>query len=130
MIYRKGSTTVATSAPEAFAAGNGVCQDFAHVLLGILRAHGDSRPLCLGIPLSPRRRGRARPGHAGQSHAWVEAWVGDWVALDPTQGGFVGPQHVIVARGRDYADVTPLKGIFTGGPVERLEVKVELTRIA
>jgi transglutaminase-like putative cysteine protease len=68
--------------------------------------------------------------HAGQSHAWVEAWVGDWVSLDPTDGGFAGPQHVLVARGRDYADVTPLKGLFIGPRADQLEVKVELTRIA
>ncbi|MDQ1441031.1 MAG: hypothetical protein QOG97_1259 [Acidimicrobiaceae bacterium] len=131
MVYRKGSTTVATSGPEAFAAGNGVCQDFAHVLLGILRAMGIPCRYVSGYLYPyPDDEGGLGQVHAGQSHAWVEAWVGDWVALDPTQGGFVGPQHVMVARGRDYADVTPLKGIFVGSPVERLKVNVELTRIA
>jgi transglutaminase-like putative cysteine protease len=129
MKYRKGSTTVATSAPEAFAAGNGVCQDFAHVLLGILRSMGIPSRYVSGY-LYPDIDAGLGQAHAGQSHAWVEAWVGDWLALDPTQGSFVGPQHVIVARGRDYADVTPLKGLFTGGPVGSLDVEVELTRIA
>jgi transglutaminase-like putative cysteine protease len=130
MKYRKGATTVATSAPEAFAAGSGVCQDFAHVLLGLLRSMGIPSRYVSGY-LYPESSSTAMgQAHAGQSHAWVEAWVGDWLALDPTHGGFAGPQHVLVARGRDYADVTPLKGLFTGAPVESLDVKVELTRIA
>jgi transglutaminase-like putative cysteine protease len=129
MTYRKGSTTVATSAPEAFTAANGVCQDFAHVLLGILRSMGIPSRYVSGY-LYPETEGGLGQAHAGQSHAWVEAWVGDWLALDPTHGGFVGPQHILVARGRDYADVTPLKGLFTGGPVKSLDVEVELTRIS
>jgi transglutaminase-like putative cysteine protease len=131
MDYRKGSTTVATSAPEAYAAGTGVCQDFAHVLLGILRSMGIPCRYVSGYLYSEKPAGAAAgTTSTGQSHAWVEAWVGDWLGLDPTHGGFVGPQHVTVARGRDYADVTPLKGIFTGAPVESLDVQVELTRIA
>jgi transglutaminase-like putative cysteine protease len=129
MTYRTGSTTVATSAPEAFAAGNGVCQDFAHILLGILRAMGIPCRYVSGY-LYPDREAGLGQVHAGQSHAWIEAWVGEWVSLDPTHGGFIGPQYVLVARGRDYADVTPLKGLFTGKPVKSLDVNVELTRIA
>jgi transglutaminase-like putative cysteine protease len=129
MTYRTGSTTVVTSGPEAFAAGNGVCQDFAHILLGILRAMGIPCRYVSGY-LYPDAEAGLGQVHAGQSHAWVEAWVGDWVSLDPTHGGFIGPQYVLVARGRDYADVTPLKGLFTGKPVKKLEVSVELTRIA
>ncbi len=67
---------------------------------------------------------------AGQSHAWVEAWTGDWIALDPTNGGPAGERHVLVARGRDYADVPPLKGIYTGEPAKHLDVSVDLTRLA
>ncbi len=135
MTYRKGSTTVATSAPEAFAAGTGVCQDFAHVLLGILRSMGIPGRYVSGYLYTDTGTGSGAEvglgqARTGQSHAWVEAWVGDWLGLDPTHGGFVGPQHVTVARGRDYADVTPLKGIFTGAPVKSLDVEVELTRIA
>lgn len=131
MNYQKGATTVATSAPEAFVAASGVCQDFAHVLLSVLRSMGIPSRYVSGYLFSAADSGTGLgQAHAGQSHAWVEAWVGDWLALDPTHGGFVGPQHVIVARGRDYADVTPLKGIFTGAPVRNLDVEVELTRIA
>lgn len=129
MEYLPGSTTVATSGPEAYAAGHGVCQDFTHILLGILRAMSIPSRYASGY-LHPDLNAPLGEAHVGQSHSWVEAWVGDWVALDPTHGGFVGPQHVLVARGRDYADVTPLKGLFTGKPAEKLEVKVELTRVA
>jgi transglutaminase-like putative cysteine protease len=65
---------------------------------------------------------------AGQSHAWVEAWVGDWLPVDPTNLVPVGERHVLVARGRDYADVAPLKGIYNGTPAQHLGVTVELTR--
>jgi transglutaminase-like putative cysteine protease len=133
MAYRKGSTTVATSAPEAFSSGSGVCQDFAHVLLGILRSMGIPSRYVSGYLYGGAESAASKEPEeitASQSHAWVEAWVGDWLSLDPTHGGFTGPQHVIVARGRDYDDVTPLKGIFTGAPLESLQVEVELTRIA
>lgn len=126
--YRSGSTTVATSAPDAFRVGEGVCQDFAHIMLALLRAMGIPGRYVSGY-LYPAAAG-LNEVHAGQSHAWVEAWLGDWLALDPTHGGFLGPQPVVVARGRDYADVAPMKGIFTGGPLQTLEVEVHLTRVA
>jgi transglutaminase-like putative cysteine protease len=68
--------------------------------------------------------------HHGQSHAWLEAWVGDWHPVDPTSGSAVAERHVLVARGRDYADVAPLKGVYHGGPSHALTVEVELTRVA
>ena len=65
----------------------------------------------------------------GESHAWVEVWDGDWHGLDPTNGRVVGEGHIVVARGRDYADVSPLKGIYAGGSSEALGVTVTLTRL-
>ncbi len=67
---------------------------------------------------------------AGESHAWIEAWLGEWLAFDPTSGSPVGPRHVVVAHGRDYGDVPPLKGVYHGGGAEALDVTVELTRLA
>ena len=67
---------------------------------------------------------------AGQSHAWVEWWSGDWVPFDPTNGVPIGVRHVTVAHGRDYADVTPLKGVYHGAPSTGLGVTVEITRLA
>ena len=66
----------------------------------------------------------------GESHAWLEVWIGDWQGYDPTAGKPIGDHHVLVARGRDYSDVPPIKGIFHGGPTARLDVKVSLTRMA
>jgi transglutaminase-like putative cysteine protease len=68
--------------------------------------------------------------HHGQSHAWLEAWTGDWRPVDPTSGDPVGERHVVVARGRDYTDVAPFKGVYHGGPSHTLDVSVELTRVA
>ena len=65
----------------------------------------------------------------GESHAWVEAWDGEWRAFDPTNDRSVGSAHVTVARGRDYADVPPLKGIYAGGRSEALGVSVEITQL-
>jgi transglutaminase-like putative cysteine protease len=74
----------------------------------------------------------ARPGDevTGQSHAWVEYWTGAWAACDPTNRADVGEQHVVVAAGRDYADVPPLKGIYHGAPSSTMDVSVLLTRLA
>ena len=67
---------------------------------------------------------------AGESHAWIEAWTGAWWGYDPTNLSFIGEQHVSVGVGRDYADVPPLKGIYTGGGATAHEVVVEVTRLA
>ena len=65
----------------------------------------------------------------GESHAWLEVWTGGWKAFDPTAGSATGERHVLVARGRDYADVRPLSGIYSGPAVEHLAVTVEVTRL-
>jgi transglutaminase-like putative cysteine protease len=127
--YVPGTTQVHTSAVEAWELGEGVCQDFAHLTLAILRAMGIPARYCSGYvhPGGEAAVGEAVPG---ESHAWVEYWCGDWVSVDPTAGGPTGDHHVLVARGRDYSDVTPVKGIFHGGPASGLDVGVTLTRLA
>ena len=72
------------------------------------------------------------PGEAvtGQSHAWIELWLGEWEAVDVTSGDPVGERHVLVARGRDYSDVPPLKGVYQGGASHSIGVTVTLTRLA
>jgi transglutaminase-like putative cysteine protease len=127
--YVPGTTGVHTSAIDAWTGGEGVCQDFAHLSLALLRAIGLPARYCSGYmyPAHDADVGETVPG---ESHAWVEVWTGDWLVLDPTAGNPVDGRYILVARGRDYADVPPVKGIFHGGPTARLDVEVGLTRIA
>ncbi|MDP9072084.1 MAG: transglutaminase family protein [Actinomycetota bacterium] len=127
--YERGTTNVSTSATEALHQGSGVCQDFVHLTLALQRAMGIPARYTSGY-LHPSPEAGVGATVAGQSHAWVEAWTGDWHGLDPTNGGPTGERHVTVGRARDYSDVSPLKGIFQGGPAEALGVTVELTRLA
>ena len=127
--YEPGSTGVQTSAQEAWDARSGVCQDMAHISVALLRAAGLPARYVSGY-LHPDPK--AEPGHAvaGQSHAWAEYWTGQWVACDPTSLAPVGERHVVLGRGRDYADVSPLRGIYSGAPSVAMEVTVEVARLA
>jgi transglutaminase-like putative cysteine protease len=129
LTYVPGTTGVHTSAIEAWQGGEGVCQDFAHLTLAVLRAMGLPGRYCSGY-VHPERDADLGATVEGESHAWIEVWTGDWHAIDPTAGTPTGEHHVLVARGRDYADVSPVKGIFHGGPTARLDVTVGLTRLA
>jgi transglutaminase-like putative cysteine protease len=129
VAYMPGATGVRTDARQAWRQGQGVCQDMAHVTVALLRRAGLPARYVSGY-LHPN--GRAEPGSAavGQSHAWVEYWAGGWSPLDPTSGAPVAERHVVVARGRDYNDVPPLKGIYHGPPETSMDVAVEVTRLA
>jgi transglutaminase-like putative cysteine protease len=127
--YMPGATGVQTSAQEAWDQGQGVCQDIAHLTVALLRETGLPARYVSGY-LHPRPEAGLGQAVAGQSHAWVEYWAGDWVAADPTNQASVGEGHVVVARGRDYADVPPLKGIYHGAPSVAMDVSVEVTRLA
>jgi transglutaminase-like putative cysteine protease len=127
--YVPGATGVQTSAQEAWDQGQGVCQDIAHLTVALLREAGLPARYISGY-LHPQPE--AEPGDevAGQSHAWVEFWTGEWVACDPTNRAEVGERHVVVAAGRDYGDVPPLKGIYHGAPGSTMEATVFVTRLA
>ena len=129
MEYVRGATGVHTSAAQAWAERKGVCQDLAHVTLAVLRAMGVPARYVSGY-LHPAPDAGIGVSVAGESHAWVEWWDGKWTAYDPTNGLPVGNQHVVVARGRDYSDVTPLKGVYSGPASSALGVVVEVTRLA
>ena len=129
LVYEKGSTDVSTSAVEAWRAGRGVCQDFVHVALALLRSMRIPARYVSGY-LHPREDAAVGETVAGESHAWAEAWTGAWRPFDPTNPGPVGERHVVVARARDYRDVVPLKGIYSGAPSSTFTVGVELTRRA
>ncbi len=117
MRFRPHATDVATSAVEALALGVGVCQDFAHLMIGALRSIGLAARYVSGYLLTTPPAGQPRLIGADASHAWVAVWcpANGWIALDPTNDSVVGTDHVTLAWGRDYADVAPLRGVIRGG---------------
>ncbi|MUL64080.1 hypothetical protein BOO86_06345 [Mycobacterium sp. CBMA 234] len=126
--YVMGTTGVHSSGLDALHEGKGVCQDFAHLTLILLRSMGIPSRYVSGY-LHPQRRAEVGDTIEGQSHAWVQAWTGGWWDYDPTNDNEINEQYVTVAAGRDYSDVTPLKGIYSGEGSTDLEVVVEITRL-
>jgi transglutaminase-like putative cysteine protease len=129
LTYVPGATAVSTTASDAFNAGNGVCQDFVHVSLALLRSVGIPSRYVSGY-VHTRPDALLGATVRGESHAWVDVWTGDWWGFDPTGDVAVGERHVVIAKGRDYKDVTPLKGVYAGAALDKLEVSVELIRRA
>jgi transglutaminase-like putative cysteine protease len=126
--YVPGVTSVHSDAAEVWATRKGVCQDFAHLTLGALRSLGIPARYVSGY-LHPQPDAALGVTVEGQSHAWVEWWAGEWVPYDSTHATRIGEDHVVVARGRDYGDVSPLKGVYSGGATSELFVTVEVTRL-
>lgn len=129
LTYRSGSTTVSTTQAQLLAQGAGVCQDFAHLMIAALRAHGLPARYVSGYIETRPPAGREKLRGADASHAWVSAWVpgAGWVDIDPTNDQFVDDRYVVLGWGRDYQDVPPLRGvIFTEGSGSRLSVAVDL----
>lgn len=129
VAYVQGATEVQTGAQEAWDIGEGVCQDMAHLTVALLREVGLPARYISGY-LHPMAGAEPGDEMEGESHAWVEYWDGEWVACDPTNLAHVGERHVVVAAGRDYSDVPPLKGIYRGAPNSSMQVAVSVTRLA
>lgn len=127
--YVPGTTGVHTSGVDALREGKGVCQDFAHLTLMLLRGMGIPSRYVSGY-LHPKRNAKVGDTVDGQSHAWIQAWTGEWWHYDPTNNTEINEQYISVGVGRDYADVTPLKGIYSGEGSTDLDVVVEITRLA
>ena len=127
--YVPGVTSVYSNAVDVWERRQGVCQDFAHLTLGALRSLGIPARYVSGY-LHPHPDADLGETVEGQSHAWVEWWAGEWVPFDSTHSSPVGDDHVVVARGRDYTDVTPLKGVYAGTATSELFVSVHVTRVA
>lgn len=129
MAYKPLSTDVATDALQALASGQGVCQDFAHVMIGAMRSLGLAARYVSGYLLTHPPPGQPRLVGADASHAWVAVWcpLHGWVALDPTNDLAVAQDHVTLAWGRDYADVAPLRGVIRGGGAAPPVVGVTVT---
>lgn len=116
------------TAAEAWQQRSGVCQDLAHLVIGALRSQGVPARYVAGyvLPIFGPELGQPQ---LSSLHAWVQFWDGSWVGLDPISDGVPGEGHIEVGYGRDYADVMPLFGIFTGGRTSELFVEVELTKV-
>lgn len=128
--YIPGVTGTHTRAVEAWSERAGVCQDIAHLALGALRALGIPARYVSGYLHPATTDSAIGETVSGQSHAWVEFWTGEWHGHDPTNGVDAGEHHVVVARGREYGDVTPLRGVFAGGATSDLDVEVAITQEA
>ena len=130
--YVKGATHVNSSIADSLQLGAGVCQDFAHLLLGVLRKRGIPARYVSGY-LVPENKdnpmAKLEEVIGGQaSHAWAEAYIpnSDWMPFDPTLGMPVGMRHVRIAYGRDYSDVAPVRGVYKGHAGQRLSVDVSV----
>lgn len=126
--YDPHATTVSTPVAEVFAHRRGVCQDFAHLLLACLRSLGLAARYVSGYLSTVPPPGRPRLVGADATHAWVSLFCGDagWVDLDPTNDQIPHDRHVLLAWGRDYDDVSPLKGVILGGGQHTVTVNVEV----
>lgn len=127
MAYESGVTGVRTTAGEAWEARRGVCQDIAHVAIGALRSAGIPARYVSGY-LHPKADAAVGETVVGESHAWVEWFCGEWHGYDPTNGIEIGDRHVRVGHGRDYTDVAPLRGVYSGAAGSELFVSVSITR--
>lgn len=138
--YDPTATTTSTPVDEVFRLKRGVCQDFAHLQIACLRSLGLAARYVSGYLCNERRvhgsdgAGADDAGMVGAdaSHAWLSCWGGEagWLDVDPTNDCQAGILHVTVAWGRDYADVSPVKGVCVGGGMHTMQVAVHVTRTA
>lgn len=127
--YQPGSTHTGTSIIEAFEARRGVCQDFAHIMLACLRSRGLAARYVSGYLSTTPPPGADCASLGGDaSHAWVSVFCPPfgWVDLDPTNDVRVAADHIVIAWGRDFGDVSPLRGVIVGGGRHRLSVRVSV----
>ena len=129
MAYVPGATGVHTHGQEAWESRSGVCQDFSHIAIGMLRTAGLPARYVSGY-LFPVETTEPGVTCEGQSHAWAEYWAGGWYGLDATNDVTPGLRHIVVGYGREYGDVVPHKGVYLGAPRSSLAVSVKLTRLA
>lgn len=130
--YDKTATTVSSTVDDIFDKRAGVCQDFAHLTLACLRAHGLAVRYVSGYLATTPPPGKERLVGADATHAWAAVWIpdGGWLAVDPTNDQWVDDRYVTVAWGRDYADVPPVKGvIFTEAKRSTLKVEVDVAPV-
>jgi transglutaminase-like putative cysteine protease len=130
--YDRDATGVATPVAQVLRERRGVCQDFAHLEIACLRALGLAARYVSGYILTRPPEGATRLVGADASHAWLSVWLGDagWLDVDPTNDLVPSDQHVTVAWGRDYGDVSPLRGVVLGGGEHTMTVAVDVSPLA
>jgi transglutaminase-like putative cysteine protease len=136
--YRRGATFVDSTVADLLQAGAGVCQDFVHLGLCVLRHHGIAARYVSGYLFAAGDSDPTQPRESVEvdTHAWLEALLpldgpGDpaWVGVDPTNRGLAGETHVKIGHGRHYADVPPIKGVYRGAASAELTASVTMTRL-
>ena len=127
-VYDPKATTVTTQVAEVFALRRGVCQDFAHLMISCLRSLGMPARYVSGYILNRPKAGARRMMGADASHAWVAGWcpAHGWVAFDPTNGKLADIEFVTLGWGREFSDVTPLRGVVLGAATQTLAVDVKV----
>ncbi|MBA5777111.1 transglutaminase family protein [Stappia sp. F7233] len=133
MRYDPEATTVETTAEEAFRRRHGVCQDYSHIMIACLRGIGIPAGYVSGFLRTIAPEGQARLEGADAMHAWVRAWCGvetGWIEFDPTNSMFVDTDHIVIARGRDYSDVAPVKGVLRSAGRQSTDHSVDVVPVA
>ena len=127
--FDPAATTIATPLEQVFRERRGVCQDFAHLQIACLRALGLPARYVSGYLETVPPPGRPKLVGTDSSHAWIQIWcgAGEWIDLDPTNNLLPADRHITVAWGRDFADVSPLRGVLVGSGSHRLKVAVDVT---
>ncbi len=132
LAFEAGATDVDTPPAGAFAAGRGVCQDFAQIMVGALRSLGVPAAYVAGYLRTLPPPGQPRLVGADAMHAWIRAWGGEragWIDFDPTNACFVGTDHIDVGMGRDYADVAPVTGMLRLDGPQKGQHSVDITEV-
>ena len=128
--YDPTATTVSTPVEQLFRLRRGVCQDFSHLVISVLRSHGIPARYISGYMRTSPPPGKPRLVGADASHAWVSVYCGPlgWIDIDPTNNQFPSTDHITIAWGRDYLDVTPLRGVYIGGSSLKMRVSVDVRK--
>ncbi len=127
--YDPGATEVSTPVWQAFDARHGVCQDFAQIMITGLRGLGVPTAYVSGYLRTIPPEGRPRLEGADATHAWIAVWCGEdtgWIGFDPTNDILAADDHIVLAKGRDYADVAPIDGVILAGGAQTLTVEVDV----
>ena len=130
--YDPKATVISTPLTEVLEKRHGVCQDFAHVMIAGLRGLGLPAAYVSGYLRTIPPPGKPRLQGADATHAWVSLWCGEeigWVGLDPTNDILIGNDHIVLAVGRDFSDVSPVDGIIVGSRKQKLGVAVDVVPV-